>query len=87
MIDFVSFIGMIWFNGLTDALPKSSCIYILYCAEVLIILQAVLAIGGAAPALVNSYIIISNFIDRYSDNTPPSRQLHRENNAEDNAQT
>ena len=53
----------------------------------LIILQAVLAIGGAALALVNSYIIISNFIDRYSDNTSPSRQLHRENNAEDNAQT
>ena len=87
MIDFVSFIGMIWFNSLTEIFPKPSCVYILYCAEVLIIVQAVLAIGGAALALVNSYIIISNFIDRFSDNTSPSRQLHRENNAEDNAQT
>ena len=87
MIDFVSFIGMIWFNQFTEQISKASCIYILYCAEVLIIVQAVLAIGGAALALVNSYIIISNFVDRYSDNTSPSRQLHRENNAEDNAQT
>ena len=87
MIDFVSFIGMIWFNSLTEIFPKPSCVYILYCAEVLIIVQAVLAIGGAALALVNSYIIISNFVDRFSDNTSPSRQLHRENNAEDNAQT
>ena len=88
MIDFVSFIGMIWFNQYTKSNTlKPSCVYILYCAEVLIILQAVLAIGGAALALVNSYIIISNFIDRFSDNTSPSRQLHRENNAEDNAQT
>jgi len=88
MIDFVSFIGMIWFNQYTKTSTlKPSCVYILYCAEVLIILQAVLAIGGAALALVNSYIIISNFIDRFSDNTSPSRQLHRENNAEDNAQT
>ena len=87
MIDFVSFIGMIWFNGYTEIFPKPSCVYILYCAEVLIIVQAVLAIGGAALALVNSYIIISNFVDRFSDNTSPSRQLHRENNAEDNAQT
>jgi len=87
MIDFVSFIGMIWFNNYTEIFPKPSCVYILYCAEVLIIVQAVLAIGGAALALVNSYIIISNFVDRFSDNTSPSRQLHRENNAEDNAQT
>ena len=88
MIDFVSFIGMIWFNGFKEEdFSKPSCVYILYCAEVLIIVQAVLAIGGAALALVNSYIIISNFVDRYSDNTSPSRQLHRENNAEDNAQT
>ena len=87
MIDFVSFIGMIWFNGSTEKFSKPSCVYILYCAEVLIIVQAVLAIGGAALALVNSYIIISNFVDRFNDNISPSRELHRENNAEDNAQT
>ena len=89
MIDFVSFIGMIEFNGFADALNdlnKRACLYILYCAEVLIIVQAVLAIGGAALALVNSYIIISNFVDRFNDNAP-SRELHRENNAENNAQT
>ena len=78
---------MIWFNEFTEKFSKPSCVYILYCAEVLIIVQAVLTIGGAALALVNSYIIISNFIDRYSDNTSPSRQLRRENNVEDNAQT
>jgi hypothetical protein len=88
MIDFVSFIGMIWFNSFTvQASLKTSCVTILYCAEVLIIVQAVLAIGGAALALVNSYIIISNFVDRYNDNISPSRQLHSENNAEDSAQT
>ena len=90
MIDFVSFIGMIEFNGFADdlnKLKKRACLYILYCAEVLIIVQAVLAIGGAALALVNSYIIISNFVDRFNDNVSPSRELHRENNAENNAQT
>ena len=87
MIDFVSFIGMIEFNGASEQLTKQSCLYILYCAEVLIIVQAVLAIGGAALALVNSYIIISNFVDRFNDNVSPSRELHRENNAENNAQT
>ena len=76
MVDFVSFIGMLMFNR--EYLSKPMCDYIVYSAEITTVIQAVLAIGAAALALVGAYIIISNFVDKYNDTVSPARQLHQQ---------
>ena len=76
MIDFVSFIGQVWFNS--RHLSSHICSYFLYASEVIMIVQGILAIGGAALALVLAYIILSNFVDKFNSITiSPSRQMHQ----------
>ena len=76
MVDFVSFIGMLWFNR--QPLSKPMCEYIVYSAEITTVIQALLSIGAAALALVGAYIIVSNFVDKYNDTVSPARQLHQQ---------
>jgi len=82
MVDFVSFIGMLWFNR--QYLSKPMCDYIVYSAEITMVIQAVLAIGAAALALVGAYIITSNFVDKYNNTLSPARQLHHQQSANTN---
>ena len=68
MVDFVSFFES--FCGSISKFSQSICEYIVYSAEITVVIQAVLSIGAAALALVGAYIIISCFIDSTTIHIP-----------------
>ena len=84
MMDFVVLIGMIAFNKgftITEGNPNTA-MTILICAESLTVIQALLSIACAALAMVASYILTTQIVEK--NRRTRRRQRNSENNITEN---